>query len=225
MTIGRAEPSGRLHKVVVPAPKPPLTLEVAREYGLPRPGQPREVRQWKQDNEEHMYRGIQILERAEKARVQPMSGALWAQVHREGDAPLDLGLISARVVTTAGVNFIVSAFLNTTELENMKYHGMGTGTTAEASSDTALVTELTTQYTTTSTRPTGTLTTGASANIFETVATVSVKASAAITEHGIFSQASAPGGTLLDRSVFSVVNLATNEAISYTYDLTVPAGG
>jgi hypothetical protein len=222
MTVGIARPQGSLTMTVLRAPKPELTLDVARHFGLPRPGQPAEVRAWKQANEPNLYRGIRDLEDAQRGRGPTFVGALWAEVHYT-DRTVDLGLISGRVVTTAGVNFIRDAFLNTTELENMKYHGMGTGSTAEASSDTALVTELTTQYLTDNTRPTGTLVSGGT-GIFQTVATVTVDAAAAITEHGIFSQAATGGGTLLDRSVFAVVNLASSEAIQFTYSLTMPAG-
>jgi hypothetical protein len=224
MATGSTTAHGSLRMQVVRAPKPALTLAVAREHGLPRPGQPREVRAWKQANEEHLYRGIRDLEDIERGRGPAFMGALWAVVHRRGQAPLDLGLVSGRVVTTAGVNFIRDAFLNTTELELMKFHGMGTGSTAEASSDTALVTEMTTAYTTDNTRPTGTLVSGGT-GIFQTVATVTVDASVAATEHGIFSQAATGGGTLLDRSVFAVVNLASTEAIQFSYNLTLPAGG
>lgn len=210
--------------VKIPAPKPPLDLSVAREFGLAKAGQPAEVKTWKRDNEGHLERGLRDLEMRERGCGPAYLGALWATVHR-ADGDLDLGLISARVVTTAGVNFIVSAFQNLNELELMRYHGIGTGAAAEATSDTALGTEATTQYTTSSVRPTGSLAQGASANIFETVATVSVKAAIAVTEHGIFTQAAVPGGTLLDRSVFAVVNLASGEALSFTYDLTLPAGG
>lgn len=223
MATGSTTAHGSLRLQVVRAPKPALTLAVAREHGLPRPGQPREVRAWKQANEEHLYRGIRDLEAIERGRGPAFMGALWAEVQYQ-DRKVDLGLISGRVVTTAGVNFIRDAFLNTTELENMKFHGMGTGTTAEATSDTALVTELTTQYVADNTRPTGTLVSGGT-GIFQTVATVTVDASVAITEHGIFSQAATGGGTLLDRSVFAVVNLASTEAIQFTYNLTMPAGG
>lgn len=223
MATGSTTAHGSLRLQVVRAPKPALTLAVAREHGLPRPGQPREVRAWKQANEEHLYRGIRDLEDIERGRGPAFMGALWAEV-QYADRKVDLGLISGRVVTTAGVNFIRDAFLNTTELENMKFHGMGTGSTAEATSDTALVTELTTQYVADNTRPTGTLVSGGT-GIFQTVATVTVDASVAITEHGIFSQAATGGGTLLDRSVFAVVNLASTEAIQFTYNLTMPAGG
>jgi hypothetical protein len=138
------------------------------------------------------------------------------------------GCVSTRVVTTAGVGFIVDAFQNLVELENMKYHGFGTGTNAEASADTALQTEETTQYATDNTRPTGSLTEGASANIFRTVGTYSPDSGGtrAITEHGIFSQAATGGGTLLDRSVFSAVNLVAGaDSLQTTYDLTCTAGG
>lgn len=139
-----------------------------------------------------------------------------------------LGLLSRKVVTNAGVDFIVSAFQNTTELENLKYHGIGTGTTAEAASQTALVTELTTEYNPNSTRATGSTTQGGSSNIFRTVGTNTLDSGTpAITEHGIFSQAATGGGTLLDRSVFSAINLvgANADSLQTTYDLTVSSGG
>ncbi len=226
MTLGTTRPTSTLHRVVIPAPKPPLSLAVARSFGLAQPGQPAELKAWKRDNEAHLERGLRDLEARERGRGPAFLGALWAVHNRLDGSRLDLGLISARVVTTAGVNYLVQALQNLVEPELLRFHGMGTGTAAEATTDTALGTELTTQYTTTSVRPQGTLTQGAAAaNIFETVATVSVKAAAAITEHGIFSQAAAPGGTLLDRSVFAVVNLATNESVQFTYQLSLPAGG
>jgi hypothetical protein len=125
------------------------------------------------------------------------------------------------------VNKVV-AVMNTTDATtgiNFKYHGFGTGGTAEAAGDTALVTEFTTQYAVDNTRPTGTQTVGGSSNIYRTVATFSPDSGGtlAVTEHGIFSAASA--GTLLDRSLFSVVNVvAASDSITSTYDLTLPAG-
>lgn len=137
----------------------------------------------------------------------------------------DLGVVSEKVITTAGVGFLVDAWQNIVELETMKYHGLGTGGTAEATGDTALVTELTTQYNPDSTRATGTLTEGAGANVFRSVATNTVDAAAAITEHGLFSQAATGGGVLWDRSLFSVVNLASADSLQSTYDMTASAGG
>jgi hypothetical protein len=224
MTIGSTAAQGSLRMRVVRAPRPTLTIPVLREFGMAQPRQPRHVKEWKNDNLPNLERGLHDLEEVKRGRGPKYLGALWATInHHDGD--IDLGLISARVVTTVGVNYLVDAFQNLTELENMRYHGMGTGTTAEATTDTALVTELTTQYVVNSTRPTGTITEGATANIFQTGATVAVDAAVAITEHGVFSQAAVPGGVLLDRSVFAAVNLATSEAISFTYELSLPAGG
>lgn len=153
-------------------------------------------------------------------------GHLWlAKIDRYGEI-FDYGLVSCRVVTNAGVQYIVDAFQNLVELENMKYHGIGTGTTAETATQTALVTELTTQYSTSNTRPSGS--TGeqsGNANVFETSATITVSASSSVTEHGIFSQAAVGGGVMLDRSVFSPVNLSAGESLQTTYSLSFPSGG
>jgi hypothetical protein len=137
----------------------------------------------------------------------------------------DYGIVSRKVVTTAGVGFIVDAAQNLTELENMKYHGLGTNNTAESASDTTLNTELTTAYNPDNTRATGTTTEGASANIYKTVGTNTVDGSASVVEHGIFSQAATGGGVLLDRSVFSTVSLSSGDALQSSYELTFNSGG
>ena len=134
------------------------------------------------------------------------------------------GVVSRRVVTNAGVAFLVDAWQNLTELENMKYHGVGTGATAEAAADTALVTESTTALAPDSTRATGTQTEPA-ANQLRSTATVNFDASAAITEHGLFSQAATGGGTLFDRSVFSAINVISGDSITFEYTVTFSSGG
>lgn len=137
----------------------------------------------------------------------------------------DYGIVSRKVITTAGVNYLVDAFQNSTEVENFKYHGIGTGTTAAATGDTALQTELTTEYTG-NVRATGSTTEGASANIFRSVGTNTLDSGTpAVTEHGLFSASST--GTLWDRTVFSAKNLdgTAGDALQTTYDLTASAGG
>jgi hypothetical protein len=153
-----------------------------------------------------------------------MESTLSAKVIKANGQVIDYGVISHRVVTNTGVGFIVDAFQNLVELENMKYHGIGTGAVAEAVGDTALGTELTTVYNPDNTRATGS-TTEQAANIYRTVGTNTVDGSAAVTEHGILSQAATGGGVLLDRSVFSAINLATGDSLQTTYDLTLTAGG
>lgn len=137
----------------------------------------------------------------------------------------DYGAVGYKVVTNNGVAFIVDAFQNSVEVENLKFHGIGTGSTAENATDSALVTELTTEYNPDNTRATGSLTEGASANIFRTVGTNTLDGTpgAALREHGVFSAAAA--GTLLDRTVFSAITLSSGDSLQSTYDLTVTAGG
>jgi hypothetical protein len=133
---------------------------------------------------------------------------------------LNLGLLSPRVITNAGVAFLVDDWDNgATEIADMNYHDSGTGTTAENATDTGLVTPAgpTTRATGTKSQP--------SANVLRSVGTINYSGTLAITEHGIFSQASRAGGTLWDRSVFSAINVVSGDSIQFTYDCTVTAGG
>lgn len=229
-------PTGSLALRRVPLIQRPVIrgLDDAVRYGTPqrvrfwdRLGAVR--RAWQAANEGHFERslGDQILfDRGEMPNRLGAIGHLWlAHVRRDGSV-IDHGLVSCRVVTDTGVGFIVDAFQNLVEVENMKYHGLGTGTTAEAAAQTALITELTTQYSTSNTRPTGSLgEKSGDSKTYETSATITVSASVAATEHGVFSQAATGGGVMLDRSLFSVVNLANTESLQATYQLTFPSNG
>jgi len=138
---------------------------------------------------------------------------------------IDYGVVGYRVITDTGVAFVVDCWQGALEPEIMKYHGVGTGGAAEAAANTALTTECTTALNPDSTRATGTLAEGASANIFSTVGTLTFDASAAVTEHGLFSQAATGGGTLWDRTLFTVVNVASGDQIQFTYQATLTSGG
>lgn len=137
---------------------------------------------------------------------------------------LPLGTLSKRVVTTAGVNYLRDSFAahaSSHDVQNFKYHDSGTGTTAEAIGDTALVT------------PTGTpsaATAGTQDNsvakTYKSVATITYSGSLAITEHGLFDGATrATPYILWDRSVFAAVNVASGDSIQFTYTLTINDGG
>lgn len=150
---------------------------------------------------------------------------LHATVFRADGRIEHLGLISTKVITDAGVAFLVDDWdANGQDLTNFKYHGCGTGGTAEAAGDTALVTESTTALNPDNTRATGT---GSqpSAPQYRSVGTVTFDATAAITEHGIFSQAATGGGTLWDRSLFSAINVVSGDSIQFTYTVTLSSGG
>lgn len=221
-------PSGTLKQRAVRLPERPSirTVRDAHRYGTAGILQRGAGAAWRRRNAENFERSLAEQERHELSGFGTAMGHLWGQVVRRDGAVVDLGLMSCRLVTTAGVNFLVDALQGLVEPELLRFHGLGTGTAAEAVGDTALATELTTQYSTASTRPTGTLGEQAgNANVFETTATITVSAAVGVTEHGIFSQAAVPGGTLLDRTVFAVVNLASGESLQAVYRLTLPAGG
>lgn len=206
-------------------PAKALSLREIIYHGFPRAGLPDFINQWRARNIPNLMRGLTKIMLARALKVPHIYGQLSLTVIR-GDGKIeDYGLASLRVVTTVGVGFIVDAFQNLVEVENMKFHGIGTGVAAEAVGDTALGTELTTQYNPDSTRATGTTTEGASANIYRTVGTNTLDSGTpAVTEHGVLSAASA--GVLLDRSVFTAINLngANGDGLQSTYDLTFTAG-
>ena len=128
-----------------------------------------------------------------------------------------LGLLSCRLVTDAGVAFLVDDWDdNTTDITNFNYHDSGTGTNAEAVGDTAL------QTPTAEARDAGAKTQPLAYQI-RTVATHTYAGTFAITEHGIFSASTA--GTLWDRSKFTAINVTSGDKIEFTYTLTVSSGG
>lgn len=201
------------------------TLRQVISDALPKRGLGSEVNRYRIANFLNVLRGFWRIAVARVLGIGHSYGALYAKVIRGDGTVVNLGLISLRVITTAGVGYIVDAFQNSVEVENMKYHGFGTGSTAEASGDTALVTELTTEYVG-NVRPTGTTTEGASANIYRTVGTLTPDSGGSIVlrEHGVFSANAA--GVLLDRSVFAAVTLdsANGDSLQVTYEATFPAG-
>lgn len=127
----------------------------------------------------------------------------------------DLAELSRKVITTTGVGFLATAFINTVEPETINFHAMGTNSTAEATSDTALGTEVESRVSGTQSNPSG--------NVYRTVATITATTTRAIVEHGVLTASTS--GTLWDRSVFSTINLVSGDSIQFTYNLTISAGG
>lgn len=148
-----------------------------------------------------------------------MKSQMSAKVIRADGRVEDKGVLSRRVVTTAFVNYLVQSFLQSTSspLDLFKYHDAGTGTAAESTSDTTLGTAWG------GTRQAATNSTGAAANVFQSLATIAFTATKAITEHGVFSATAA--GTLLDRHSFAAINVASGDSIQFTYGMTCSAGG
>jgi hypothetical protein len=157
--------------------------------------------------------------------VVTITSALAIRVRRANGEWIDYGTVSYRLVTAAGVAFLVDDWDNNgQDMTTMNFHGCGTGTTAENAGDTALVTESTTVLNPNSVRATGTRSQPA-ANEYRTTGTLTFDGSAAITEHGLFSDADAGEGVLWDRSVFSAINVASGDSIQFQYTSTFPTGG
>ena len=125
-----------------------------------------------------------------------------------------------KVVTSAFVADIVDVLQNTTadwnSVINYKHHACGTSTAAEAAGDTAMGAAH-------GTRDAGTQTEGTVANIYVSVATHTYTATVAVTEHGMFNKTSS--GTLMDRTLFAVINVVSGNQIEFTFSITFSSGG
>jgi hypothetical protein len=148
--------------------------------------------------------------------VVEMTGKLYARVWHDGKWRT-LGLIAVKKVTTAFANYLVASLQNqtTSPIDVFKYHDSGTGSTAESNAQTGLITPCG------EARDVGTQAQGGSANIYRSIATHTYSGGFAIVEHGLFSASSA--GTLMDRSLFSAINVVATDKIEWTYELTVNA--
>lgn len=119
------------------------------------------------------------------------------------------------LVVTVGKNFIASSMVKTTTNSPaaMTHMEVGTGTTAAAVGDTTLQTAVA------SSRVTLTSAT-ASTNSVAYVATFPAgTGTGALTEAGIFNASSA--GTMLCRTVFSVINKGAADTLGITWTVTV----
>jgi hypothetical protein len=144
-------------------------------------------------------------------------GELRAIHVRADGTTVDYGLLGRRSVTTAFCAFAVDQLqTETSEWGDFKYHDSGVGTTAENVTDTAMET------TDGESRATGTQTESSSV-AYRSVGTIAYTTTKAITEHGLFS--SAASTTLMDRTVFSAVNVVSGDSIQFTYTITWTAGG
>lgn len=151
-----------------------------------------------------------------------MRGHLTIEVDRGGDGTVDERQEIHNLIVNSGENFLVDAFQNLVEPEALIYHGSGTSTVAAAEGDVGLGAEVTTGLNPDSTRPSCSVVgEGAASNIRRCQATVSYDASLAITEWGLFNQASTAGGTMFSRVVFSAINVNSGDSIQFTWDMTV----
>lgn len=116
------------------------------------------------------------------------------------------------IIVTTGYDFIANAIgLTTNRPAVMNTICVGTGTTAAAATQTALVTQLaykTATYAHSTSTKTFTFTTTFNAG----------EATGAITEAGVFN---GNGGTMFDRVVFAVINKGANDTLKITFTFTM----
>lgn len=114
------------------------------------------------------------------------------------------------LVVTAGKGYVASRMKDTTATA-MSHMAVGTGSTAAAAGDTALGSEID--------RNALTSTTVTANEIAYVCSYAAGDATGAITEAALFNASS--GGTMLCRTVFSVVNKGASDAMTITWTVTV----
>ena len=150
-----------------------------------------------------------------------MQANLSAIVFRADGRVEDLGVISRKKVTGEfATDIIANMVTDTTAFGDYKFHDSGTGVGAESNTDGDLGTPAGP-----TTRATGTQVAGgtATAPTYTTVGTIAYTGTLAITEHAVFNTASRASTAILDRSVFSAINVDSGESIQFTYVLTINA--
>jgi len=114
------------------------------------------------------------------------------------------------LVVTTGKGYIASRIKDATATA-MSHMAVGTGTTAAAASQTALVTEANRQALTSTAVSGGDVTYSATFG--------NGQGTGALTEAAILNASS--GGTMLCRTVFSVINKGANDTLAITWTVTV----
>lgn len=123
------------------------------------------------------------------------------------------GWLSGGKITTAFRDNMVAELVAATEFQDYDFHEVGTSSTAEANSQTALI------ATSGIARVTGSPTD--SAPIYQNIGTITADTTETWEEHGLFNNSS--GATLMDRSITSGQSVNSSDQVQYTYQLTVNA--
>lgn len=128
------------------------------------------------------------------------------QIHLNDELVQDID----NLVVTAGKNLVASRLVGTSS-DVMSHMAIGSGTTAAAAGNTALGTELGRVSLTSGT---------ASSAVVTYVATFAAgTGTGAVTEAALLNASSS--GTMLARTVFSVVNKGANDSMTVTWTVTV----
>lgn len=129
----------------------------------------------------------------------------------------DVGLVSQGKVTIAFRDFEIDQLIaESSAYGDFKFHRPGTSATAEANTDTALVTDAGLEATGTQVE--------VSAAVYRSVATVTADTTETWQEHSIRNATGATGGTMMDRSLISpTVAVVAADTVQFTYEITKAA--
>lgn len=120
------------------------------------------------------------------------------------------------LVVNTGLGHITSRLLGTSS-NVMSHMALGSGTTAAAAGDTALQSQLGSRKALTSSTQSG----SNNESIVYVATFIAGEATGAVTEAGIFNASTS--GTMLCRTVFSVVNKAAGDTLQVTWTVTFSA--
>ncbi len=125
----------------------------------------------------------------------------------------------SNLVTNAGKAAIASRINGAGGLAAATYLAIGTGTTAAAAAQTALVTEITTGGGARASATASRVTTTVTNDTARLVLTYTFSSTFAVTEAGAFNAVSS--GDMFNRQVFSAVNVVSSDTLQVTVDLAV----
>lgn len=125
--------------------------------------------------------------------------------------------VKDRLMTTEFVDFVVDQLqAETSEFGDFKFHQCGLGTTNENITDSGIETD-------TGISPATGTQTETDHDTYKSVATMTMDATEAITEHVLMSQSGA--GTCMDRTEFAAINVVSGNQIEFTFEGSFTAGG
>ena len=125
----------------------------------------------------------------------------------------------ANLIPTAGKALIAGRIMGSGSPAAATYIAVGTGTTAATASDTVLESEITDSGLARASASISLVTTDTTNDTAQAVKSFSVTGTKAVTEAGMFNASS--GGTMLNRQVFSVVNVESGDTLEITMKFDV----
>ncbi len=142
-----------------------------------------------------------------RVRVKRAATGLWE----------DYGLVSTKLVTVAFAEYVVDSLLDSTTypLDAFTWHDMGDDNTAESNAHTALQNSREARVNDTSPAEN-------TAQVYQSIATITATAGYTANEHGIFDAISS--SVMMDRNLIpNAPVLVASDQVEFTYELTVNA--